>query len=1240
MNKYVIRKIRKAVSWITIFALLFSVFSPLNNLVFATIDTTWNSITWWNGGYINIVNSGSYSVDFAFSGTLDAWDIVYLDVIDWSWNTITWSTVATWSETGVTISWIDVSTLMDWNIVLSWSVFNSWLTEVASGITGSATKNTFDYESLFTSIWWMLTASWIVNNLSWVTNSNVTSFSWLYFEKTWYWKILFNSWMDLTNSWTQTFLQNLPTKLDMSDWYIDFDPTSTDFENYWAQLIMNFATWSTFVTGINDPSYFVVRSQTWELIDSSSVLSWIVWACEVWWPCTVVFDTAHFTNFDLKPILTNVTVSSNNAYSWSLAKIWDVVTLSFSWSEALTWVIVSFSWTPAASIVWWWDSWTAISEPISSWDSNWVVNFTIDYSDMNSNTWTTATWTTDSTQIAIEKTLPTASVEYSTTWATNWDVTATLTWASEPIVITNNWWLDTYTFTWNTSFVFQFRDEAGNTGSTTATVTWIDKNLPTITLNWSWTINIEYGDDYTELWATWSDTTDWTWVVSDIIWTVNTWSIWTYPIEYRYVNSLWSTWSTTRTVIVADTIIPTASVEYSPATLTWWNVEATLTWASESITWTLTHTFTTNWTYNFVFHDLQWNTGSTLATVTWIDKTWPVISSKSTSNLSQTWVTLNFNFTDSNFSTWTWYVLVYTWADVNNLVETWATTINFASWTWNWSSIFDNLESSTDYDYLVSLTDNVWNTTTSTWVFSTPTLVTLTWGTLTETWATALTWTTLTSWSTLDLSWSILTIESDSNDDNYITWSLTISWANIVVASGSWNGILIPPTVVDNSSSDAATWSEIWNWITVIQSIKVWAENSSLTATWGWYFNVSFVIPGYSSGTVFDLYRSNNWTTWEAVYPDSTCTLDTGWNCSFRTDHLTVFAPVLDTTPDSFSFTNVTWADLSTDYTTTTTVAWINTGSTISISWAWTYKINSGSYTWATWTVSNWDVVTIKVTSSSSNSTSTSTTLTIGWVSAAYSVTTKAASGGSSSGGGGSATKDYCPAWDKSASYYDWICWYAWENNPNNTWTWTWTWANNTPGNSWVIKISFKDIDSSFAIDYINYLASKWIIKWFADGTFKPNNNTTRAEFLKMVLNSAWINVWTWTQTPFTDIPKDWTWMIPYVIKAKELWIISGQNLNGKLIFRPNGKITRAEAIKILLIANKIDVSKLELTENQKMQFVDITDSWMIPYVIKAQELWIISGQVINGKLKFRPNDWITRAESSKVIVKVLLIKK
>lgn len=75
---------------------------------------------------------------------------------------------------------------------------------------------------------------------------------------------------------------------------------------------------------------------------------------------------------------------------------------------------------------------------------------------------------------------PTATVAYSTTALTGGDVTATMT-ASKPVTITNNGASDSYTFTSNGSFTFEFEDGAGGTGSVIATVSNIDKTQPVIT---------------------------------------------------------------------------------------------------------------------------------------------------------------------------------------------------------------------------------------------------------------------------------------------------------------------------------------------------------------------------------------------------------------------------------------------------------------------------------------------------------------------------------------------------------------------------------------------------------------------------------------------------------------------------------------------------------------------------------------------------------------------------------------
>ena len=75
-----------------------------------------------------------------------------------------------------------------------------------------------------------------------------------------------------------------------------------------------------------------------------------------------------------------------------------------------------------------------------------------------------------------------ATIEYSPSTTTSGSVIATLTGASEHITITNNSGSDTYTFNASGSFTFEFVDDAGNTGSEVASVTWIDTTAPVVTL--------------------------------------------------------------------------------------------------------------------------------------------------------------------------------------------------------------------------------------------------------------------------------------------------------------------------------------------------------------------------------------------------------------------------------------------------------------------------------------------------------------------------------------------------------------------------------------------------------------------------------------------------------------------------------------------------------------------------------------------------------------------------------------
>ena len=122
---------------------------------------------------------------------------------------------------------------------------------------------------------------------------------------------------------------------------------------------------------------------------------------------------------------------------------------------------------------------------------------------------------------------PVCEIEYSTTWLTNQDVIAILTWCSEEITDTET----SHTFTGNWTYLFVFEDLAWNTNGEWAEVDWIDKTAPICEVEYTtWTTNQNVlailtwcSEEILEQWATYTFTSNgqYLFVFHDVLW--NTW---------------------------------------------------------------------------------------------------------------------------------------------------------------------------------------------------------------------------------------------------------------------------------------------------------------------------------------------------------------------------------------------------------------------------------------------------------------------------------------------------------------------------------------------------------------------------------------------------------------------------------------------------------------------------------------------------------------------------------------------
>ncbi|MBN2096067.1 septal ring lytic transglycosylase RlpA family protein [Candidatus Peregrinibacteria bacterium] len=116
----------------------------------------------------------------------------------------------------------------------------------------------------------------------------------------------------------------------------------------------------------------------------------------------------------------------------------------------------------------------------------------------------------------------------------------------------------------------------------------------------------------------------------------------------------------------------------------------------------------------------------------------------------------------------------------------------------------------------------------------------------------------------------------------------------------------------------------------------------------------------------------------------------------------------------------------------------------------------------------------------------------------------------------------------------------------------------------------FSDVASNHPnFDAITYLYENGIVEGYGDNTFRPDQAVNRAEALKILLLGSDVFVpEIQPQEIFPDVLHD-TWYGKYVLKAKNLTIVKGDDGTG--MFRPGDTVNLAEALKMLLKTNDID---------------------------------------------------------------------
>lgn len=125
-----------------------------------------------------------------------------------------------------------------------------------------------------------------------------------------------------------------------------------------------------------------------------------------------------------------------------------------------------------------------------------------------------------------------------------------------------------------------------------------------------------------------------------------------------------------------------------------------------------------------------------------------------------------------------------------------------------------------------------------------------------------------------------------------------------------------------------------------------------------------------------------------------------------------------------------------------------------------------------------------------------------------------------------------------------------------------------------MVMAEAKDYDQSWAKEEISYMIEKNVLEGYEDGTFKPENDMTKAEFYTVV--NQLFGFEETAEVEFEDVNSD-NWFYGHIEKGlKAGYIVPATNLN------PNAKITRGEVARIISFIYEVEENK-----DEAMKFED-----------------------------------------------------
>ncbi|MGF1538003.1 MAG: DUF1565 domain-containing protein [Elainellaceae cyanobacterium] len=176
--------------------------------------------------------------------------------------------------------------------------------------------------------------------------------------------------------------------------------------------------------------------------------------------------------------------------------------------------------------------------------------------------------------------------------------------------------------------------------------------------------------------------------------------------------------------------------------------------------------------------------------------------------------------------------------------------------------------------------------------------------------------------------------------------------------------------------------------------------------------------------------------------------------------------------------------------------------------------------------------------------------------------------------------------------------------------------------------IGFPDVQGHWAQPYIEALAAQDIIGGFPDGTYRPNDPVTRAQFAA-ILNKAFTSPPKRTGQEFVDVQRSF-WGYSAIQSAYQRGFLSGYP--GQ-VFLPSRDIPRVQVL--VSLASGLELNSSSATALNKYQDASQIPDWAVGAIAAAtQENLVVNYPTAN---RLNPNTQATRADVAAFVYQALV---